>query len=64
MFMMIRIMSFSPETTGQSAPSSAQPGRKALGPRYIEFHPTLPIAYVARALAYCRTWWPRTPPRK
>ena len=24
-----------------------RPGRKALGPRYIEFHPTLPIAYVA-----------------
>ena len=24
-------------------------GRKALGPRYIEFHPTLPICYVAAA---------------
>lgn len=31
--------------------SSGPPGRKALGPRYIEFHPTLPIAYVVNELA-------------
>jgi len=31
--------------------SSGPPGRKALGPRYIEFHPTLPICYVVNELA-------------
>ena len=33
--------------------SRAFAGRKALGPRYIEFHPTLPIAYVAGSLEWC-----------
>lgn len=31
--------------------TSGPPGRKALGPRYIEFHPTLPICYVVNELA-------------
>ncbi|CAE7036184.1 pgl [Symbiodinium natans] len=31
--------------------SSGPAGRKALGPRYIEFHPTLPICYVVNELA-------------
>mmetsp|Transcript_65994 Transcript_65994/g.172936 ORF Transcript_65994/g.172936 Transcript_65994/m.172936 type:complete len:440 (+) Transcript_65994:80-1399(+) len=30
---------------------SGPEGRKALGPRYIEFHPTLPIAYVINELS-------------
>jgi len=30
---------------------SGPPGRAALGPRYIEFHPTLPIAYVINELS-------------
>lgn len=30
---------------------SGPTGRKALGPRYIEFHPTLPICYVVNELA-------------
>lgn len=43
---------------------SPWPGRKALGPRYIEFHPTLPIAYVVwepwmqgvRHTVNCKLW--------
>lgn len=31
--------------------SSGPPGRKALGPRYIEFHPRLPFCYVVNELA-------------
>lgn len=30
---------------------SGPPGAKALGPRYIEFHPTLPICYVVNELS-------------
>jgi len=30
---------------------SGPPGRAALGPRYIEFHPTLPVAYVVNELS-------------
>jgi len=30
---------------------SGPPGRKALGPRYIEFHPTLPVCYVVNELS-------------
>merc|ERR1711862_976261 len=30
---------------------SGPPGRRALGPRYIEFHPTLPVCYVVNELS-------------
>merc|ERR1719181_670212 len=30
---------------------SGPPGRQALGPRYIEFHPFLPVAYVVNELS-------------
>ncbi|CAE7288342.1 pgl [Symbiodinium sp. CCMP2592] len=39
------------ELTAAGTMSSGPPGRKALGPRYIEFHPTLPICYVVNELA-------------
>lgn len=31
--------------------ASGSPGRTALGPRYIEFHPTLPVVYVVNELS-------------
>lgn len=41
--------------TGKLTPLGSQPsgppGRVALGPRYIEFHPTLPICYVINELS-------------
>eukprot|EP00929_Paragymnodinium_shiwhaense_P123177 TRINITY_DN9670_c0_g1_i1.p1 TRINITY_DN9670_c0_g1~~TRINITY_DN9670_c0_g1_i1.p1 ORF type:complete len:434 (-),score=92.04 TRINITY_DN9670_c0_g1_i1:156-1457(-) len=31
--------------------ASGPPGRTALGPRYVEFHPTMPVAYVINELS-------------
>jgi len=51
---LIRQLIFNPETGGITAAGtmkSGTPGKVALGPRYIEFHPTLPIAYVINELS-------------
>ncbi|CAJ1354737.1 unnamed protein product [Effrenium voratum] len=51
---LIRQFHYDPEAGNLTACGtipSGPPGRKALGPRYIEFHPTLPIAYVVNELA-------------
>ena len=45
---------FDPETgilTSFGQVPSGKPGTTALGPRYIEFHPTLPVAYVINELS-------------
>ena len=51
---LIRQLAFDP-TSGQLHPAgsirSGGEDRAALGPRYIEFHPTLPIAYVVNELS-------------
>eukprot|EP00933_Yihiella_yeosuensis_P020912 TRINITY_DN16687_c0_g1_i1.p1 TRINITY_DN16687_c0_g1~~TRINITY_DN16687_c0_g1_i1.p1 ORF type:complete len:433 (-),score=69.78 TRINITY_DN16687_c0_g1_i1:73-1371(-) len=50
----IRQFFYDPEAGKLSAAgllSSGPAGRKALGPRYIEFHPTLPVCYVVNELA-------------
>ena len=51
---LIRQLAFDP-TSGQLHPAgsirSGGAERAALGPRYIEFHPTLPIAYVVNELS-------------
>lgn len=51
---MIRQLVFDPETGAIKAAGTMQsgtPGKVALGPRYIEFHPTLPICYVINELS-------------
>ena len=51
---LIRQLAFDP-SSGVLYPAgeikSGEEGRNALGPRYIEFHPTLPIAYVVNELS-------------
>lgn len=51
---LIRQLLFSPDS-GKLEPRGAFPsgpaGRKALGPRYIDFHPFLPIVYVVNELS-------------
>jgi 6-phosphogluconolactonase (cycloisomerase 2 family) len=50
----IRQFLFNPEKGDLSAAgtvSSGPAGRQALGPRYIEFHPTYPVAYVINELS-------------
>ena len=51
---LIRQLVFDP-TNGHLYPrgeiKSGEEHRKALGPRYIEFHPTLPVAYVVNELS-------------
>lgn len=51
---LIRQFRFDPENgTLEAAGSirSGPPEKKALGPRYIDFHPTLPVAYVVNELS-------------
>jgi 6-phosphogluconolactonase (cycloisomerase 2 family) len=51
---LIRQLVFDPETgaiTAAGTMKSGTPGKVALGPRYIEFHPTLPICYVINELS-------------
>lgn len=51
---LIRQFRFDPKTgtlTAVGTVPSGPPGRKALGPRYISFHPTLPICYVVNELS-------------
>ena len=50
----VRQFLFDPETghlTACGSFPSGKPGHTALGPRYIEFHPTLPVAYVVNELS-------------
>jgi 6-phosphogluconolactonase len=50
----IRQFLFDPETgrlTAHGSFPSGKPGRTALGPRYLDFHPTLPVAYVVNELS-------------
>mmetsp|Transcript_18515 Transcript_18515/g.34715 ORF Transcript_18515/g.34715 Transcript_18515/m.34715 type:complete len:486 (+) Transcript_18515:88-1545(+) len=51
---LIRQFRFNPETGCLEAAGSCRsgpPSKSALGPRYIEFHPTLPYAYVVNELS-------------